>query len=447
MAKEACAIVDRIRDEEKRTIWTSEFEDHIAQETGANVYPGMMFSLAKERMEKTKLWQIIRKMPKGALLHAHMDAMVDFDYLYDVLLKTPGMHIQSPTPLATSAALESSGFKFRFFKAEKGKMCSGIGTGHLLTVTTGINTSIWSPEYALDTPVLLTKAADAFPNGGRNGFLSWLKDRTTITHNESIEHHHGVDAVWRKFQSCFIILNSVIFYEPIFKLFMRRMMQQLVADGVKWVDLRLAFAFFYYREGSEEPEPTYDRMFKIFGEEVEKFKASEEGEEFWGTRIIWTGMRLSLGFLAFASRSLLRLPSTNACFIGLRALDTRKIVEDMDACIAIKLAYPHLVSGYDLVGQEDPGRPLKDLLPELFWFKKQCVQEGIELPFFFHAGETLGDGSDTDQNLFDAVLLGTRRIGHGFSLFKHPLLIDSKCISCPISGEATKTTQHEECTF
>lgn len=117
---------------------------------------------------------------------------------------------------------------------------------------------------------------------------------------------------------------------------------------------------------------------------------------------------------------------------GLRALDTRKIVEDMDACIAIKLAYPHLVSGYDLVGQEDPGRPLKDLLPELFWFKKQCVQEGIELPFFFHAGETLGDGSDTDQNLFDAVLLGTRRIGHGFSLYKHPLLIDSTYTFSPL---------------
>lgn len=121
MAKEACLIVDKIQQEEKRTIWTSEFEDHLAKETGANVYPGMMFSLAKERMEKTKLWQIIRKMPKGALLHAHMDAMVDFDYLYDVLLKTPGMHIQSPKPLATAAALESSFFQFRFFKTEKGK--------------------------------------------------------------------------------------------------------------------------------------------------------------------------------------------------------------------------------------------------------------------------------------------------------------------------------------
>jgi adenosine deaminase CECR1 len=195
------------------------------------------------------------------------------------------------------------------------------------------------------------------------------------------------------------------------------MMQQLLADGVKWIDLRLAFTFFYYAEGQDEPEPSYERMFKVFGEEIEKFKASEEGKEFWGCRMIWTGIRV---------------------------LDTRKIVEDMDQCIFIKQLYPDLISGYDLVGQEDAGRPLKDLLPELFWFKKQCAQEGIDIPFFFHAGECLGDGSDTDQNLFDAVLLGTRRIGHGFSLYKHPLLIDmvkEKRIlveSCPISNEVLR---------
>jgi adenosine deaminase CECR1 len=120
LAKDACAIVDRIRDEEQKSTWTSEFEDILAQKTGANVYPGMMFSLAKEKMEKTKLWQIIRKMPKGALLHAHMDAMVDFDFLFDILLKEKGMHIHCMTPLATPEALEAAPIKFRFFKSAKG---------------------------------------------------------------------------------------------------------------------------------------------------------------------------------------------------------------------------------------------------------------------------------------------------------------------------------------
>lgn len=118
----------------------------------------------------------------------------------------------------------------------------------------------------------------------------------------------------------------------------------------------------------------------------------------------------------------------------------------MEQCIAVKREFPHLIAGFDLVGQEDSGRHLKDLTPELFWFRKRCVEEGLEIPFFFHAGETLGDGNATDENLFDALLLGSRRIGHGFSLYKHPLLIEmvkEKRIlieSCPISNEVLRLT-------
>lgn len=113
----------------------------------------------------------------------------------------------------------------------------------------------------------------------------------------------------------------------------------------------------------------------------------------------------------------------------------------MKQCLDSKKQFPHLISGFDLVGQEDLGRPLKDVIPELLWFREQCEKNCLEIPFLFHAGECLGDGDDTDENLFDAIILGTRRIGHGFSLYKHPLLIDLvkrkqiliEC--CPISNE------------
>jgi adenosine deaminase CECR1 len=56
-------------------------------------------------MEQTKLWKIVRKMPKGALLHGHLDAMVDMDFLFDVLLETPGLHIWcDDSHLATPSA-------------------------------------------------------------------------------------------------------------------------------------------------------------------------------------------------------------------------------------------------------------------------------------------------------------------------------------------------------
>lgn len=118
----------------------------------------------------------------------------------------------------------------------------------------------------------------------------------------------------------------------------------------------------------------------------------------------------------------------------------------MKQLITIKSRYPHLISGFDLVGHEDPGRTLADLTPLLFWFRKACASASLTIPFFFHAGETLGTGTEADTNLFDALTLGTRRIGHGFSLYKHPLLMNMVrdrriCVEvCPISSEILRLT-------
>jgi hypothetical protein len=85
-------------------------------------------------METTKLWQIIKKMPKGALLHAHMDAMVDFDFLFDVLLTMPGMHIYCNKSLSNPPALEAAAVKFRYWKKENGvfAFCSYL-LGYLIS--------------------------------------------------------------------------------------------------------------------------------------------------------------------------------------------------------------------------------------------------------------------------------------------------------------------------
>ena len=99
-------------------------------------------------------------------------------------------------------------------------------------------------------------------------------------------------------------------------------------------------------------------LFEALGEEVERFKESEVGKRtrFEGARVIWTVVR-SLGY--------------------------RKIVELMTECLRVKKAFPHLVCGFDFVGQEDAGRPLTELTPLIFWFKKRCLEEGVEIPFFF----------------------------------------------------------------
>ena len=70
--------------------------------------------------------------------------------------------------------------------------------------------------------------------------------------------------------------------------------------------------------------------------------------------------------------------------------------------------------GFDLVGHEDPLNPLTYYMRPLRTFVERQKELGLEIPFIFHAGETLGDGTPADMNLYDAILLGTKRIGHGY---------------------------------
>lgn len=221
IAQRACAIVDRIRLEEKNAVWTPQVEEDLAASTGECVFPGMMFMLAKDRMESTRLWKIVRRMPKGSLLHAHMDAMVEFDYLIRELLKLPGVHMSSDRSLATTAAREDAALSFRYRAVE---------------VTGG--PSVRDEAYTPGSYILLTKLADEWPEGGREGFISWLKARCTLSVTDSHEQHHGIDAIWVKFARCFVIVATLIHYEPMFRILLRRMMSSLKADGVNWAELR-----------------------------------------------------------------------------------------------------------------------------------------------------------------------------------------------------------------
>lgn len=220
IANKACAIVDRIRRHELKTVWTAQLEEDMAKQDERAIFPGMMYMLAKERMESTMLWKVVRRMPKGCLLHAHLDAMVDFDFIIARLLDTPGIHISSSAPLTKESAMANAALSFRYRKQPRA------------------DGSLWNNDYVPGTYILLTQAADAFPGGGREAFCRWLKSRCTLSLVDSHEQHHGIVAIWKKFESCFAVCATMIHYEPIFRSFLRRLMQQLKADGVNWAELR-----------------------------------------------------------------------------------------------------------------------------------------------------------------------------------------------------------------
>lgn len=325
------------------------------------------------------------------------------DWLLERALETKGMHIYSDVPL-TPENLHTAIFEFQY---------SPVALS---------SESIYARTYTPSTLVPLITVAESFPGSASKAislrrFQAWFKSRTTITPEESMKHHEGINIIWAKFQSVFRVIHGIIYYEPIFRSFIHEILQNVHIDGCLWADIRLAFVMQLRATETGAILPRHE-VVRIFGEETDKYIA-ESGGAFWGSRVIWTQVR---------------------------AFEPTTILESMKECIDAKLRHPSILSGFDLVAQEDKGRTLHSHLPELIQFRRLCAEAGVDIPLYLHAGETLGDGTETDDNLYDAVLLGAKRIGHGFSMFKHPHLMELTrqhgiCLEvCPISNEILRLT-------
>lgn len=113
-----------------------------------------------------------------------------------------------------------------------------------------------------------------------------------------------------------------------------------------------------------------------------------------------------------------------------RTVSLEELENHIEVCEALRQRIPNFIVGFDLVGNEDSGNLLS--------FYSQRLSQ-LKIPFYFHAGESFKDLAAS--NLTDAILLNTKRIGHGFALPKYPCLVDlvkEKGIGievCPISNQ------------
>lgn len=96
-----------------------------------------------------------------------------------------------------------------------------------------------------------------------------------------------------------------------------------------------------------------------------------------------------------------------------------------------------MVVGFDLVCEEDYNPAIGQFLHILYEGKAKAAAQNKKLDLYFHAGES---NSRNNVNLYDAIALGTKRIGHGFHIAYCPTLIEEVkkndiCMEvCPISN-------------
>lgn len=78
-----------------------------------------------------------------------------------------------------------------------------------------------------------------------------------------------------------------------------------------------------------------------------------------------------------------------------------------------------MIVGIDAVMEEDYNDSISEYLPQLYEGHQKFKKEGREFNMFLHAGES---NSRYNKELYYAINLGTKRIGHGFHLSQCPSL-------------------------
>jgi adenosine deaminase CECR1 len=152
-------------------------------------------------------------MPKGALLHVHLEATVDKRYLLELAIKESTMHVRTPC-VVTTTNWTTTVPEFRAFKE---KQLSQFA-------------SVTDAEYPGNIWVPLHQARSSFALGGPEGFDQWVIGAMTInpaeaygTHNiitkvQGLSHcqspymqHSQMFQIWQKFDSTFTATEVTVY--------------------------------------------------------------------------------------------------------------------------------------------------------------------------------------------------------------------------------------------
>jgi adenosine deaminase CECR1 len=209
-------------------------------------------------------------------------------------------------------------------------------------------------------------------------------------------------AAWNEFGNCFERLWNFATFEPLFRDYLTAGIESFFDDEVHYLEIRTPVVSLTDVSGHQGVDTNF---LKAFREVRNRIRATRPD---FNLKIIVTDMR-------------------------------DESEQDVSALLTNTTRYqqmfPDLVVGCDLVGNEDTGFTTQHFVPQLCAF----AYTNRAWHFFFHDGES---SWPSDNNIIDAVLLGSKRIGHGFNLFRWPEveeMIRRQNIVlevCPISNQA-----------
>ncbi|XP_055849822.1 adenosine deaminase 2 [Episyrphus balteatus] len=212
--------------------------------------PGMHFFKAKKLIEKSKVFQFLQEMPKGALLHAHNSALVSSEWVIRNLTYMPGL----------LSCVDNSGVTvFTFRKSPIKHDCNS--------------------SYSL---VSLRRQK----SWNKTEFDKELEKTINLYTPFPEVEYSSLNKVWAKFQNVFNSISDVLKYIPAFRTYHWRLLEELYHDGIMYLELRMEFKTLYDEEGEEyPPQFAANELIAI----VQRFRALYP--DFLGVKVIYSTNR------------------------------------------------------------------------------------------------------------------------------------------------------------
>ncbi|GAB1319518.1 Adenosine/AMP deaminase [Madurella fahalii] len=365
-------------------------------------FSGDHFLSNVDLIEKTAVFRVARQMPKGAHLHTHFNTNLSPDYLLGIAKGMERMCISSDRALLSEADYDTC--KIRFLirsEAEEERDRR--------------EKSLFSEEY----PAQGWMGFGRFLAEFHRHYLGmsaeqWLQHKLVFHEEEVHNLLQTADGAWEKFNGRTQMMKGLFNYETAYRKYTASCLQGFLDDNIQYAEIRVNFMHtnqVLLDNGSGLIGN--ESIVRLIIQECQKFQA-DSADPFGGLKIIYCTPR---------------------------SFSPEKVKEALDECLRFKLRYPDYIAGFDLVGEESKGRPLKDFAEQLLEFQDECRAARVDVPFLFHCGETLDIGTDVDRNLVDALLLGAKRISHAFALSWHPHITKQMkergiCVElCPISNQ------------
>jgi adenosine deaminase CECR1 len=420
--REAQKVLVKIREYERRD---PELYGDLPSEALPDTHSrdmGGRFLANKDRIDRSKIFRASQMMPKGAHQHLHFNSELPPEVLFPHA-RSPQMQdtmfIRSTAPLATRAAFDDTEIVFNVFPAT-------TPSANIFSKT--YNPNAKDPD---NNPWMLWREfRRQFPtrNAAREPVdlepaERWARLKMVVTAERAYSGGQTHNRAWACFNQGTRAFKGLVGYESVYRWYIGHIIDSMIDDKVMYAELRPMLLDKTMPSDDGLRKLGHREQMQIICEEVAKKRSELESMD-------------QLDKFPFGLKIIYCTP---------RSIPLTKMESELDDCIQLKLRFPDLICGFDLVGAEDRPNSVGFYADLLLAFQETCSELKISIPFMFHAGETLidtgGSSKPENSNLYDSLLLHAKRIGHGYALLKHPLLVEKYkeagiCLElCPISNE------------